>query len=250
MTKRSKIIKKAIENKQYDILTKIEYINYALQYAAERGHLDVVKYLIEAGADVRADNDIAFLWAVENVHLDIIKYFIKAGANVHADEDYSLLYAAKNGYLEIVECLVEAGANIHVYNDFALRYAAWHGYLNIVKYLIDHGANIHAGNDDILKCAVRNDFLDMIKILVNEVNFHTWNKKIIYSIIKYKNINKNIIKYLKYLPIKILYIKISACCKIQKWYRQYLIKKYNPDSNYVKNDIKPRFESMQMNILF
>jgi len=42
--------------------------------AAESGHLDVVKYLVEKGADVHADDDGALRWAAESGHLDVVKY--------------------------------------------------------------------------------------------------------------------------------------------------------------------------------
>jgi len=108
------------------------------------------------------------------------------------------------------------------------------------------GADIHIWNDYVLSWAISRDFLDIVKYLVNEDNFYTWNKEVLQSFIENKNGHLEIINYLKYLSIKILYMRINACYKIQKWFRQYLIKKYNPNSNHVKNDIKPRFESMQI----
>ena len=47
---------------------------WALEMAANNGHLDVVKYLVENGADVRAWDDCALRWAANNGHLEIVKY--------------------------------------------------------------------------------------------------------------------------------------------------------------------------------
>jgi ankyrin repeat protein len=48
--------------------------NYALRYSAENGHLDIVKYLIEHGADKHADDDHAFRYSEKNGHEDVAKY--------------------------------------------------------------------------------------------------------------------------------------------------------------------------------
>ena len=42
--------------------------------AAKNGHLDVVRYLVERGADVHADDDEAMRWASRNGHLEVVKY--------------------------------------------------------------------------------------------------------------------------------------------------------------------------------
>ncbi len=48
-----------------------------LHWAAEKGHLDVVKYLVEKGADVKAANNdgrTPLNMAARNSHLDVVKY--------------------------------------------------------------------------------------------------------------------------------------------------------------------------------
>lgn len=40
---------------------------HALRWAAAIGHLDVVKYLVEGGADIHVYDDVALRWAAENV---------------------------------------------------------------------------------------------------------------------------------------------------------------------------------------
>jgi len=209
-------------------------------------HLDIVKYLIEVGADVHTDDDYALKWASECGHLKIVKILIKTGANIHANDDKALQEATYNNHLNIVKILIKAGANIHANDDKALQYAVLNERLDIIKYLVKIGANIHANNDYALQFAADFSNLDIIKYLVSAANFHNWDKKIIQDVIETNNIKKEIKKYLIHLPIKILYMRINASNKIQKWFRQYLIKKYNPNSNHVKNDIKPRFESMQI----
>lgn len=43
--------------------------------------------------------------ASENGHLEVVKVLLQAGANVHARHDYSLRWAFRSGHSEIVELL-------------------------------------------------------------------------------------------------------------------------------------------------
>jgi hypothetical protein len=45
--------------------------------------LDVVKYLIENGADIHAKNDAALHHAVYRCHLNIVKYLIENGVDIN-----------------------------------------------------------------------------------------------------------------------------------------------------------------------
>ncbi len=90
----------------------------------------VVKYLVEAGADI----DYALIRNAKNGHLESVKYLVENGTN-HDENIDALIMSAKNGHLEIVKYLVENGVDIHVYDDCALKYSAENGHLEIVKYL-------------------------------------------------------------------------------------------------------------------
>ena len=52
--------------------------------AVGRGHLEVTKYLVEAGANVEATDECgytSFLAASECGHFDLVKYLFEIGAN-------------------------------------------------------------------------------------------------------------------------------------------------------------------------
>jgi ankyrin repeat protein len=76
----------------------------------------------------------AIIWFVENGHLDVVKYLIEQGADIHAKNNEALRNSAEKGDLDIVKYLVEHGAAVHSIEDYALRYSAVKGHLEIVKY--------------------------------------------------------------------------------------------------------------------
>lgn len=89
--------------------------------AAVFGHLPVVRYLFETGADVHAaatngTGYNALTGAVTGGHQDIATWLLENGANANYryGPGYSpLLAAAANGHLEIVKTLLQHGADVH-----------------------------------------------------------------------------------------------------------------------------------------
>lgn len=58
----------------------IQAKNSALRLAADYGYLDIVKYLVEQGADIHVKQDDAYTCAVYNGHIDVINYLKSKGA--------------------------------------------------------------------------------------------------------------------------------------------------------------------------
>lgn len=126
-------------------------LNWALMKASTNGHLEAVKLLIRAGADIHIQNEDSLRWASTKGHLEVVELLVQLGADIHSLKDYSLREASRNDHLEIVRFLLKAGANVHAEEDDAVRKASSRGHLEIVKLLIKHGANIHVLNDDALR---------------------------------------------------------------------------------------------------
>ena len=55
-----------------------------LRWCAGAGHLDIVKYLVELGCDVLANNDAAFVESVAGGHIHVAEYLRELGANPHS----------------------------------------------------------------------------------------------------------------------------------------------------------------------
>ncbi len=51
--------------------------------------------------------------------MDVVKYLVECGANVNSRNNSALEWSAKHGYFEVVKYLVEHGANINIFNIFS-----------------------------------------------------------------------------------------------------------------------------------
>ncbi|GAB5356204.1 hypothetical protein AAMO2058_000270800 [Amorphochlora amoebiformis] len=133
----------------------------ALMHAANRGHMELVRVLVEEfGAKVRAkDNQCrnAVMDAAMEGHADIIRLLAQRfGANVHSSNKYgatALTYGAHEGRLEVVRTLVEdcqASINTRDINgDTPLIVAARWGHPETVQYLLEAKADLRVkGRED------------------------------------------------------------------------------------------------------
>ena len=109
-----------------------------LHYAAQNGHGEAVKLLIEACAEKDApDRELMtpLSWAAGQGHLDVVRLLLDVGAEKEqADVDGStpLHYAAGEGALEIVRLLIELGADKDwpntAFRSTPLHFASYNGH--------------------------------------------------------------------------------------------------------------------------
>jgi ankyrin repeat protein len=127
---------------------KYEY-GIALQAAAWVEHLDVVKLLLDQGADVNVQGGeygTALQAAALGGYLDVIKLLLDQGADVNVQGDRygtALQAAAWGEHLDVVKLLLDQGADVNVQGGrcgTALQAAAWGEHLDVVKLLLDQGA--------------------------------------------------------------------------------------------------------------
>ena len=121
-----------------------------LEYAAKNGHLHIVKYLTEQGANIHKWENITLRTASRSGNLNVIKYLVEQGADIHVLNDAPIREASRCGYYNIVQYLVQQGADIHADNNGALKAASSHGHLSVVKYLVQQGADIYFKNEVII----------------------------------------------------------------------------------------------------
>jgi ankyrin repeat protein len=106
---------------QYGIFKLVKHLhgrvktgkNYdlAVRRASVYGHLEVVKYLVEKGADFRYNENDAVRCASMFGHLEVVKYLIEMGADFRACDNQAVRWASENGHLEVIKYLIEKGAD-------------------------------------------------------------------------------------------------------------------------------------------
>ena len=79
---------------------------YALYEAVVEGWANVVRALLDAGADLHYRNDIALYCAVIYKQLEIVKILLAAGANFRVENYKIIQHAVGFSKLDIVEALV------------------------------------------------------------------------------------------------------------------------------------------------
>jgi FOG: Ankyrin repeat len=130
---------------QVNVNARDEYAKTALMLAADAGHLDAVRELLKAGADVNAH---MLSWEAWNLVSN------NTGKVTEADRtgETALILAARNGHWDVMMALMEAGADVNDHDERGwtpLMYAAHrHWHLGAVKYLLKAGADIQAKNAD------------------------------------------------------------------------------------------------------
>lgn len=122
----------------------------ALMFAATYGHFDVVKLLMEHGADINKvtyDGNNALFFTVVAGHVEIIEHLIEFGAPVDKGcrNVTPLEKASSLGNLKVVELLIKRGAVINrgfFDGSNALCLAKAFGHENVVKFLKSKGAKL------------------------------------------------------------------------------------------------------------
>ena len=152
-------------------------IGEALLQAVHKGNLEVVKILVDNGADVNSSvskNTRALILAAERDKFEIVKYLVENGADVNL-RDYgntTALMMASFENLEIVRYLIEKGADVNAKNNnkyTALSQATLTGHIDIVKCLVENGIDVNSKDyfdNTALISASENGRLNIVKYLV------------------------------------------------------------------------------------
>lgn len=112
-----------------------EFLDDMLITASCGGHLDVVKYVVEYGADIHIDDEYPLVAACENGKLDIVKYLISQGADPFYDNDYDLCASCARSQLDIILYLLSIGADINCADGYPLYILKRNRQYNLIRII-------------------------------------------------------------------------------------------------------------------
>lgn len=117
------------------------YDTPVLVIAAEKGHIEIVQTLINAGANVNTGYErLPLHVAAEHGHLTTAQLLLNSGAYIHSAEEggrTALIAAASTGQLPLVQLLVTKGANLNAVSqgETAIMVAAKNGHRAVYEFL-------------------------------------------------------------------------------------------------------------------
>lgn len=155
----------------------------SLAAAASGGHTDMVRQLIDHGADVDArdrSGQTPLHLAASQDQSEIVRLLLDGGADIDAPElqhGYRPLHlAASSGSVAVTELLVRRGADLDAlthHGETALHLAAAKGYTGVIELLLKYRAKLEIRNTDGLtaleyaeKCG-QDEAVEFIKHHVN-----------------------------------------------------------------------------------
>ncbi|ORX42663.1 ankyrin [Piromyces finnis] len=212
------IVKYLIKN-GVDPRIKNDYGRMSLHFVcgAEKENINLVKYLIEdIGLDINIQNKdgcTPLHYACEQGNENIVKYLIEKGADTSIKNNNGRISLhctckAKRESVNIVKYLIEKrGLNINIKDNYRftpIHYACYKGNENIVKYLIKNGVDPKIKNEDgrislHFACGAEKENVNLVKYLIEDIglDINTQNKDgctpLHYAC---EQGNENIVKYL------------------------------------------------------
>ena len=128
-----------------------------LHLASREGHMEIARFLVERGADARAQDNY---WttplhlASGRGHLEVARFLVECGADPRAQDNYwitPLHQASEQGHLEVARFLIDRGADPRALNNgwiTPLHLASHLGHLEVARFLVECGADTRAEDGD------------------------------------------------------------------------------------------------------
>ncbi|MFV0393287.1 MAG: ankyrin repeat domain-containing protein [Coprobacillaceae bacterium] len=158
-----------------DLDTRDEFGNTALFYACNKGARDIVKLLLDNGADASIENNenMSVLHSVSNSgNKEIIKILLDAGTDINLSDNSGrkpLMYTILSAKTEAAKYLVEQGADITIKDNdehTALDYASTNGLRDLIALLSSNVNDTNVSGVTPLMQAVYDNQAEVVDVLL------------------------------------------------------------------------------------
>lgn len=139
-----------------------------VETCVSEGRVDAIKFFVEKGFVFEEPFKMEYLtFAARSGSVPMVDFFLNRGLNLREEGAHMLSFAAEKGDLPMVKHLVAKGADINFKNkyvDSPIDSAAYEGYDSIIMFLLENGAKV---GDTALSCAAIAGHLTTTKLLVD-----------------------------------------------------------------------------------
>ena len=125
-----------------------------LVIAASYGRTEIARYIL--AQNLKGSINEALVRAVEKKYVEVVKLLLDNGADVHVTNDAPLYAAAKEGMSDIIRLLLEYGADASAGESIALRRAIYNKDVETVKLLLEHGVDVNDARNGALEIIIGN----------------------------------------------------------------------------------------------
>lgn len=167
-------------------------LNLALNYAAKGGHIEIIKFLINEGADILTCDSagaceggytevVDYMFELKNTYYNNAVYGAAKGGHLWLIEqlspyikhwNWALEGACEGGHKDLVKMFIDKGANNF---GLGLNAACKGGYIELVQLMIDLGIDLGINNiNEGLLLACEGEHEDLIKYLI-KIGANDWN---------------------------------------------------------------------------
>ncbi|RKK66726.1 hypothetical protein BFJ69_g15146 [Fusarium oxysporum] len=151
-----------------------------LMAAVGKGHVEVVKLLLDKGADVNIpdkDGWTPVFSASWNGYVEVVKLLLDKGADVNIPDKNGwtpVSAASANGHVEVVKLLLDKGADVNIPDKNGwtpVSAASANRHVEVVKLLLDKGADVNIPTKDgrtPVSAASANGHAEVVKLLLDK----------------------------------------------------------------------------------
>jgi len=189
-------VRKLVEDYQEDPNVQDVHSMTPLHYAAKRGHLSCVEYLVNHGAKLETKNTVGQTalhiasQASPAEFIEVARVLLLAGADPNTSSDHGMRpihRVSKSGNIDLLSMLVKFGADVHAVDTFmgeaAIHHAATNGHDEVIRMLLSYSSrwmdDCNSRGETALHQASAGGHLESAKMLLLMGNTPEWKHQFI-----------------------------------------------------------------------